>query len=217
MPTSSMPPPSTISGPSKTRRKQLLPSVRRQPSSAPNINFYLMLDSSTSMLLPATTAGISTMVSKVGCALACHEADFTDSENTVQYAGWGTMDSYTYAEKNGITLRIDNVRTAAQSLVTTAQNTMATYNATASAGDRITYQMAAYTFRRSPHQPGRSHADDKQRREHLAGKRYFDDCAAADGRQRLSADQPESYTSPTKTSPMPRSRRSRSTMQKEIS
>lgn len=115
-------------------------------SSAPNINFYLMLDSSTSMLLPATTAGISTMVSQVGCALACHEADFTDSENTVQYAGWGKMDSYTYAENNGITLRIDNVRTAAQSLVTTAQNTMATYNATASASNQITYQMAAYTF-----------------------------------------------------------------------
>lgn len=115
-------------------------------SSAPNINFYLMLDSSTSMLLPATSAGITTMTSKVGCALACHEADFSDPENTVHYTGWGTMDSYTYAENNGITLRIDNVRTAAQSLVTTAQNTMATYNATASAANQITYQMAAYTF-----------------------------------------------------------------------
>ena len=70
-------------------------------SSAPNINFYLMLDSSTSMLLPATAAGISSHGQQGGCALACHEADFTDSENTVQYAGWGKMDSYTYAENNG--------------------------------------------------------------------------------------------------------------------
>lgn len=115
-------------------------------SSAPSINFYLMLDSSASMLLPATTAGINTMTTKVGCALACHEADFKDSENTVQYTGWGTIDSYTYAENNGITLRIDNVRQAAQSLVTTAQNTMSTFNATAASGNQITYQMAAYTF-----------------------------------------------------------------------
>lgn len=115
-------------------------------SSAPNINFYLMLDSSASMLIPATTAGISTMYSKTGCSLACHESDFKDPENTVQYSGWGTIDTYTYAKNAGVTLRIDNVRTAAQSLVTTAQSTMATYNANAQAGVALTYQMAAYTF-----------------------------------------------------------------------
>jgi Flp pilus assembly protein TadG len=115
-------------------------------SSAPNINFYLMLDSSPSMEIPATTAGINAMVKNTGCALACHESDFQDSENTVQYPGWGTIDSYTYAKNAGITLRIDNVRTAAQSLVTTAQNTMTTYNASAQSGVTLTYQMAAYTF-----------------------------------------------------------------------
>lgn len=106
-------------------------------STAPNINFYLLLDSSPSMEIPATTAGINAMVTNTGCALACHETDFKDSENTVHYPGWGTIDSYTYAENNGITLRIDNVRTAAQSLVTTANNLMTANQ---------TFQMAAYTF-----------------------------------------------------------------------
>jgi hypothetical protein len=107
-------------------------------SSAPNINFYLMLDSSPSMEIPATTAGITTMVNNTGCALACHETNFKDGEYTKQYTGWGTIDSYTYAKNAQITLRIDNVRDAAQSLVTTA-NTMMTTN-------QSTYQMAAYTF-----------------------------------------------------------------------
>jgi Flp pilus assembly protein TadG len=106
-------------------------------SSAPNINFYLLLDSSPSMEIPATTAGINTMVTNTGCALACHETNFTDSEYTVHYTGWGKNDSYTYAETNGITLRIDNVRTAAQSLVSTANNLMTANQ---------TFQMAAYTF-----------------------------------------------------------------------
>jgi Flp pilus assembly protein TadG len=107
-------------------------------SAAPNINFYLMLDSSPSMEIPATTAGITSMVKNTGCALACHETNFKDSEYTVQYKGWGTIDSYTYAKNAGITLRIDNVRESAKSLVTTAQSMMTS--------NKSTYQMAAYTF-----------------------------------------------------------------------
>ena len=113
---------------------------------APNINFYLLLDSSPSMELPATTAGINTMVKNAGCALACHETDLNDSELKSTFPGMGKYDSYTYAEKNGITLRIDNVRTAAQSLVTTANQLMDQYNASAPAGQQITYQMSAHTF-----------------------------------------------------------------------
>ena len=78
------------------------------------------------------------MVTNTGCALACHETDYKDSEYTVHYPGWGKTDSYAYAESNGITLRIDNVRAAAQSLVSTAQNVMTS--------NQATYQMAAYTF-----------------------------------------------------------------------
>lgn len=112
---------------------------------APNINFYLLLDSSPSMELPATTAGITTMVQNTGCALACHESDFKDSELT-QYPGWGENDSYTYAENNGITLRIDNVRQAAEGLVTTGNQLMDQYNSSAPAGQKISYQMSAHTF-----------------------------------------------------------------------
>jgi Flp pilus assembly protein TadG len=112
---------------------------------APNINFYLLLDSSPSMELPATTAGINTMVATAGCALACHETNYKDSELT-KYPGWGTTDSYTYAENSGITLRIDNVRTAAQSLVKTANQLMDQYNNSAPAGQQIAYQMSAHKF-----------------------------------------------------------------------
>ncbi|MCI4679722.1 pilus assembly protein TadG-related protein [Rhodoblastus acidophilus] len=114
-------------------------------STAPNINFYVLLDSSPSMELPATTAGINTMVKNTGCALACHETDFKDPELS-HYPGWGTNDSYTYAEKNGITLRIDNVRQAAEGLVTTANNLMDQYNSSAPPGQQIAYQMSAHTF-----------------------------------------------------------------------
>jgi Flp pilus assembly protein TadG len=106
-------------------------------TTAPNINFYVLLDASPSMEIPATTTGITALQSATGCALACHETDFKDGELT-PYTGWGKMDSYTYAENNGITLRIDNVRQAAQSLVSTAQSVGAANNAA--------YQMAAYTF-----------------------------------------------------------------------
>jgi Flp pilus assembly protein TadG len=106
-------------------------------TTAPNINFYLLLDASPSMEIPATSAGITSLQNATGCALACHETDYKDSELTA-YPGWGSIDSYTYAENNGITLRIDNMRTAAESLVTTAQNVMG--------GNNAVYQLAAYTF-----------------------------------------------------------------------
>lgn len=106
-------------------------------TTAPNIDFYLLLDNSPSMELPATQAGIDKMNS-FGCALACHETDLTDGEYSTPYPGWGSQDSYTYAENNGITLRIDNVRNAASSLATTARDTMA--------GNNATYRLAAYAF-----------------------------------------------------------------------
>ncbi len=42
-------------------------------STAPNIDFYVLMDMSGSMALPTTTAGLATMVAKTGgCAFACH-------------------------------------------------------------------------------------------------------------------------------------------------
>lgn len=48
---------------------------------APNIDFYLALDTSSSMALPTTTAGFTTMDNAVKCAFACH------SNKIEQYVG----------------------------------------------------------------------------------------------------------------------------------
>ncbi len=55
-----------------------------QASIPPNIDFYLLLDNSPSMALPATAAGITTMqtVASGGCAFACHQAS-TNNGDTV--------------------------------------------------------------------------------------------------------------------------------------
>jgi Flp pilus assembly protein TadG len=106
-------------------------------TSAPNIDFYMLLDSSPSMELPATTQGVSDMVSQTGCAFACHENNVSDGEYS-HYSGWGTIDSYTYARNNGIALRIDNVRDAVNQVAASAQSTMA-YN-------HASYRMAVYGF-----------------------------------------------------------------------
>lgn len=39
----------------------------------PNVDFYLAMDNSPSMLIPATSAGISQVQAVTGCAFACHE------------------------------------------------------------------------------------------------------------------------------------------------
>ncbi len=43
-----------------------------ESSIAPNIDFYVALDTSPSMALPVTTAGITAMTSTTGCTFACH-------------------------------------------------------------------------------------------------------------------------------------------------
>lgn len=120
----------------------------------PNIDFYLLLDSSPSMAIPATQAGINLMISKTngagqqengdlkGCAFGCHQSNpAADNLNNVDpHTGSvdPNLDNYGLAQKLGVTLRIDNLRQAAKDLMTTASNTMVTNNAT--------YRMAIYTF-----------------------------------------------------------------------
>jgi Flp pilus assembly protein TadG len=105
---------------------------------APNINFYLLLDDSPSMAIAATQTGINTMVSNTasqgGCAFACHESN----PGPDNLGNPGGEDNYALARNLGVTLRIDNLRTAAQNLMSTAKTTET--NSTAS------YQMAIYTF-----------------------------------------------------------------------
>jgi Flp pilus assembly protein TadG len=114
-------------------------SATASASAPPNIDFYLLLDSSPSMALPATTTGITAMKTATpsqegGCAFACHQ-----SNPTVDGLGNpNNEDNYAVARNLGLTLRIDNLRTAAQSLTTTAANSEATNNSN--------YRMAIYTF-----------------------------------------------------------------------
>ena len=147
---------------------------------APNINFYILADSSPSMAIPATSSGVSAMYTATssgtgtggdnegGCAFACHESDYTKwvlpgtsscigviskqntvksgkSQTTITYYTAGTssnpgyVDDYTYAEcVLGLTLRIDNLRSAIQQLGPYALN-VATQNG-------ANYNMSVATF-----------------------------------------------------------------------
>jgi Flp pilus assembly protein TadG len=114
-------------------------------SGAPNINFYLLLDNSPSMDLPATSAGITAMINATknapsnganagGCAFACHESD-PAADNLGNPNG---EDNYTLAQNLGVVTRIENMASATQALMATAASTEASNNAT--------YQAAIYTF-----------------------------------------------------------------------
>jgi Flp pilus assembly protein TadG len=106
--------------------------------SAPNINFYLLLDNSPSMDIAATTSGISTMVSNTsaqgGCAFACHES-YPAADDLGNPNG---EDNYTLAQNLGVVTRIQLMAQATSALMTTAGDTEQANNAT--------YQMAIYTF-----------------------------------------------------------------------
>jgi Flp pilus assembly protein TadG len=167
----------------------------------PNIDFYLLLDSSPSMAIAATQAGINTMVantqgqcdsapyggSNCGCAFACHESNPSNESNYIpvgtgspactgptqivggtglppsidlggqsqavsgryystnftncSVSGTGNPngeDNYALARALGVTLRIDNLTTATQNLMTTAQTTETTESAV--------YRVAIDTF-----------------------------------------------------------------------
>jgi Flp pilus assembly protein TadG len=104
----------------------------------PNINFYLLLDSSPSMAIAGTPADIQTMVnatpSQGGCAFACHESHPVDDN----LGNPGGVDNYALARSLGVTLRIDLMAQATASLMSTAKATEAANN--------NVYKMALYTF-----------------------------------------------------------------------
>lgn len=126
--------------------------------SAPNINFYLLLDDSPSMGIGATANDITALITatanqSVGnsksCGFACHEAypcadnGANPAPKSTQNQGntlsnCKTLDNLAVARNNNITLRIDMVTLAVKSLMTTAQNISNT--------NRNTYGVAIYTF-----------------------------------------------------------------------
>ena len=89
---------------------------------SPRVNFYLLVDTSPSMEIPGSVAGINTMVAGTGCAFACHESSL------------GTSDSYNWARNHGVTLRIDLVNQAVLNLMTTAPATATANNTIYKAG-----------------------------------------------------------------------------------
>jgi hypothetical protein len=118
----------------------------------PNIDFYFMLDSSPSMAIAATQAGINTMVAatpaQAGCAFGCHEVD--PSADNLGNPGCvanqqkaACEDNYALARSLGVTLRIDLINQAVQNLMTTAQSAETTYKAN--------YRMALYNFDTTNH------------------------------------------------------------------
>jgi Flp pilus assembly protein TadG len=126
---------------------------------APKTNFYLLLDTSPSMEIAATTTGINTMVSYTpsqgGCAFGCHEVNpaadgLGNPSNVSCVAGnptyptspkqfpTGGEDNYALARCLNVPLRIDLVNAATQNLMDVATTT-AVENDT-------TYLAAIYTM-----------------------------------------------------------------------
>jgi len=111
-------------------------------STAPNIDFYVMMDMSGSMNLPTTSAGLSLMTSKTGgCAFACHATNDAKAA-TQNIAPWNgaQADYYTVAQSYGIPLRVTAETTAVSQLMTVAQS-VATAN-------NVTYRMSISRFSR---------------------------------------------------------------------
>ena len=112
--------------------------------SAPNINFYLLLDDSPSMAIGATSADITKLINNTqaqvdsngtkGCGFACHETN-PSADNLGNPGG---IDNYQLARNLGVTLRIDRVTQAVKSLMNTAYQI--------SYANRNTYGVAIYTF-----------------------------------------------------------------------
>ncbi len=102
---------------------------------APNIDFYVLLDTSGSMAFPATSAGITQFRSLTGgCAFACHSTN----DKTARAKNGSYTDYYGVALSYGIPLRVDEARKAVQSMMTQATQTSNNNNAD--------YRAAMYTF-----------------------------------------------------------------------
>ena len=110
-------------------------------STAPNIDFYILLDTSPSMGIPSSQSGIDAMVQATqqqgGCAFACHETNPTAGDVKGNPNG---EDNYTLARNlnPAVTLRIDLVKQATANLYSTAQTT--------ESQNKAQYRVATYTF-----------------------------------------------------------------------
>jgi Flp pilus assembly protein TadG len=108
---------------------------------SPNIDFYVMVDTSPSMAIPATSAGVAAMIKATksqgggaGCAFACHQSETTKTDpdpNGANRVNGKYVDNYYVAKTMlGLTLRVDLVQKAVADLTDTAVSTSAETKAT---------------------------------------------------------------------------------------
>jgi Flp pilus assembly protein TadG len=109
---------------------------------APYIDFYLLLDNTPSMGLPATQSDIDTLIGGTqkyastggrGCAFACH--DIGSAESDPSNSAFDNF--YQTAKDLGVTKRIDVLASATAQLMTTAENMQVMNNQ---------FKVAVYTF-----------------------------------------------------------------------
>jgi Flp pilus assembly protein TadG len=129
-------------------------SSTAKASSAPNLNFYLVLDDSPSMAIAATQTDINNLITatahqpspSANCGFACHETH----PNLDSGASSSSIDNLTVARNNSITLRIDLVVNAVKQLmVSWSQCPQAVSGGVMqcmSALNNTTYKAALYTF-----------------------------------------------------------------------
>ena len=102
---------------------------------APDIDFYVLLDTSGSMNLPSTSAGLKQMTGLTGgCAFACHSINDSQAKNKQ-----GQMtDYYGVARSYNILLRSDEAKLAIKNMMIVASSTASANNAA--------YRAALYSF-----------------------------------------------------------------------
>jgi Flp pilus assembly protein TadG len=129
-------------------------SSTAQAASAPNMNFYLLLDDSPSMGIGATLDDINKLITATApkkqpagpsqnCGFACHETN-------IAHDG-GTQDNLAIARSNSVTLRIDLVTNAVNQLLNTwsgcpQSGVSGGVMQCMSALNNTTYKAALYTF-----------------------------------------------------------------------
>ena len=129
-------------------------SATAMASSAPNMNWYLLMDDSPSMGIGASLTDINTLIlntapakqpasSSQNCGFACHETN-------IAHDG-GTKDNLTIARANNVTLRIDLVTNALNQLLISWSNCPQSgvtggVMQCMSALNNTTYKAALYTF-----------------------------------------------------------------------
>jgi Flp pilus assembly protein TadG len=152
---------------------QIAGSSTAKASAAPNIDFYLLLDNSPSMALPATQAGINSMLAlttpnqasdtgNTGCAFACHQAS-TGNADTAGNPYWNpsnTSQVCTGAPGNGKNIgcvqmddyqlaKSNNITLRIDELNSAVTTLMATAQSTSNSSPQVpppAYRFAAYAL-----------------------------------------------------------------------